>query len=270
MTDRSPVMTGGCQCGAVRYALFARPKASFCHCRMCQKAVGGPFAALAKIDKADLAWTRGQPAAYRSSSAAFRDFCAACGTPLTFRFIDAAHMEVTTGSLDRPQDAVPEANFGVESRMPWLAFAVDGTARAHHGRERETGTSGHGVPAPRSRYTRRLGTTPIVEGVFSVGGADGAQGAVHDRTQGRDEGGRRAARLYAAHDHGQAEGYRHRRPSEGHRRRPGRGGAGDAARHGEIAPRVGGALCPGQPAGTGGEGNRRDRGDRGLPAAADG
>ncbi len=126
MDERSPLMTGGCQCGAVRYALFAKPKATFCHCRMCQKAVGGPFAALSKIDKTDLAWTRGQPAAYRSSSAAFRDFCAACGTPLTFRFSDAAHMEVTTGSLDRPQDTQPVENFGVESRLPWLAFAVSG------------------------------------------------------------------------------------------------------------------------------------------------
>jgi hypothetical protein len=107
MVERAPVMTGGCQCGAVRYALFADPTSTFCHCRMCQKAVGGPFAALSKIDKADLVWTRGQPAAYRSSSAAFRDFCAACGTPLTFRFIDAKHMEVTTGSLDRPQDTHP-------------------------------------------------------------------------------------------------------------------------------------------------------------------
>ena len=120
MTERQPVMTGGCQCGAVRYALLAEPKPTVCHCRMCQKAVGGPFAALAMIQKSDITWTRGQPAAYRSSSAAFRDFCAACGTPLTFRFIDAPHMEVTIGSLDRPQDAAPVEQFGVESRLPWL------------------------------------------------------------------------------------------------------------------------------------------------------
>ena len=39
----TPVMTGGCQCGAVRYALNAQPEGSFCHCRMCQRASGGPF-----------------------------------------------------------------------------------------------------------------------------------------------------------------------------------------------------------------------------------
>ena len=38
--------TGGCQCGAVRYALLALPlEVSVCHCRMCQKASGGPIMA---------------------------------------------------------------------------------------------------------------------------------------------------------------------------------------------------------------------------------
>ena len=41
----NPVMTGGCQCGAVRYALMSEPThASICHCRMCQKAFGNYFA----------------------------------------------------------------------------------------------------------------------------------------------------------------------------------------------------------------------------------
>ncbi len=46
--------------------------------------------------------------------------------------------------------------------------------------------------------------------------------------------------------------------------------ARDAARHGEVPPRVGGAVPAGQPAGSGRQGGGRDRGDRELPAAADG
>ena len=126
MTDRAVVATGGCQCGAVRYALYAVPEASVCHCRMCQKATGGPFAALAKFAKADITWTRGAPASFRSSPAAYRDFCSACGTPLGFRYQDAPHMEVTIGSLDHPETARPERNFGVESRLPWIAELVPG------------------------------------------------------------------------------------------------------------------------------------------------
>ena len=55
-----PVLTGGCQCGAVRFALSAAPvKVSICHCRMCQKAAGAPFASFADIERSDFAWTRG-------------------------------------------------------------------------------------------------------------------------------------------------------------------------------------------------------------------
>lgn len=126
MSERKVIATGGCQCGAVRYALYAAPEGSVCHCRMCQKATGSPFAALAKIDKTDLAWTRGRPASFRSSSAACRDFCADCGTPLTFRFLDKQHMEVTIGSLDHPELAPPTVNFGTESRLPWIADLMPG------------------------------------------------------------------------------------------------------------------------------------------------
>ena len=126
MSESPVISAGGCQCGKVRYALYAEPESSLCHCRMCQKATGGLFAALAKIDKADLAWTRGQPASFRSSSAACRDFCADCGTPLTFRYLDAAHMEVTIGSLDQPERARRAMHFGVESRLPWIAELIPG------------------------------------------------------------------------------------------------------------------------------------------------
>ena len=70
-----PVLTGGCQCGAVRFAVSAAPnRVSICHCRMCQKASGAPFASFADINKEDFAWTRGKPAAFKSSSIAERDF----------------------------------------------------------------------------------------------------------------------------------------------------------------------------------------------------
>jgi len=88
-----PVLTGGCQCGAIRFALSAAPvKVSICHCRMCQKAAGAPFASLADIEHGDFIWTRGKPAAFRSSSIAMRDFCRDCGTPLSFRRIDGRRM----------------------------------------------------------------------------------------------------------------------------------------------------------------------------------
>lgn len=119
--DTKPLLTGGCQCGAVRFALTAAPvKVSICHCRMCQKASGAPFASFADIEKTDFAWTRGKPAAFRSSSIAERDFCAQCGTPLSFRRIDGARIEIMTGTFDRPDRVIPTRQYGSESRLGWV------------------------------------------------------------------------------------------------------------------------------------------------------
>ncbi|HEV8678622.1 MAG TPA: GFA family protein [Stellaceae bacterium] len=119
-------LTGGCQCGAVRYAITGPPeRVHLCHCRMCQKATGGPFAALAPVWRSDFAWTRGSPSAFVSSSLTHRDFCAACGTPLTFRYDDGETISVTLGSLDRPQDVPPVRHYGIEGRIGWLD-TIDG------------------------------------------------------------------------------------------------------------------------------------------------
>jgi hypothetical protein len=129
MYKTKPTMTGGCQCGAVRYALFETPESTICHCRMCQKAVGGPFAALCKVPAARFAWTRGEPASFESSSAAERHFCSACGTPLTFHYLDGDAIEITTGSLDEAAKVPPTINFGVEARLPWIDLLAPGRLR---------------------------------------------------------------------------------------------------------------------------------------------
>jgi len=120
---REPIMTGGCQCGAVRYALYAEPRhTSICHCRMCQKAFGNYFAALTGVRSQDFAWTRGQPGLFKSSEAVERGFCRDCGTPLSFRYVDSNRMLVSVGSLDEPAGVSPEIQYGIESRLP--AFAI--------------------------------------------------------------------------------------------------------------------------------------------------
>jgi hypothetical protein len=114
--------SGGCQCGAIRYAIngpFDNPH--ICHCRMCQKAFGNYFAALVGVRKSDLEWTRGSPAIFRSSSAVERGFCRGCGTPLSFAYVHSDHISVSIGSLDNPAVVTPEAQYGLEAQLP--AFA---------------------------------------------------------------------------------------------------------------------------------------------------
>jgi len=122
MTDkptRQVHLSGGCQCGNIRYALYAQPNnASICHCRMCQKALGNLFGAFAGVKQAEFAWTRGSPKHFNSSEAIARDFCGDCGTPLTFRYLDRDRVSVALGSLDRPAAVPITSQYGIEGRLP--------------------------------------------------------------------------------------------------------------------------------------------------------
>jgi hypothetical protein len=111
--------TGGCQCGAVRYAISAPfDNPHICHCRMCQKAFGNYFAALVGTSKAGFAWTHGEPSFFRSSAIVRRGFCKDCGTPLSFAYDTSERMAVSIGSLDRPEAVIPEMQYGIEARLP--------------------------------------------------------------------------------------------------------------------------------------------------------
>jgi len=124
MSETTTRITGGCQCGAVRYAI-AGPliQPSICHCRMCQKAFGSFFAPL--VGARDFALTRGEPAIFRSSDVVERGFCRDCGTPLSFRYLPDGEMNVSIGSLDDPSIARPIIQFGMESRIPWVGELDD-------------------------------------------------------------------------------------------------------------------------------------------------
>jgi hypothetical protein len=120
-TATGAILSGGCQCGRVRYAATGAPgDVSVCHCRMCQKAVGGPFATLAMFGPDRMRWIRGRPAVFRSSTIATRLFCADCGTPLAYVNDDTDKTEVTAGSFDTPEQIQPTRATGNERRLHWI------------------------------------------------------------------------------------------------------------------------------------------------------
>ncbi|NOZ33210.1 MAG: GFA family protein [Alphaproteobacteria bacterium] len=126
MSERQVLHTGGCQCGAVRYALYAEPvTVSLCHCRMCQKALGAMFGAFAGVPEAEFAWTRGAPAVFRSSSEATRGFCKGCGTPLYFAYDGTGRISLTTGSFDDPEKIVPKDQIEVETTVSYFHNLTD-------------------------------------------------------------------------------------------------------------------------------------------------
>ena len=119
-------ISGGCQCGAVRYRVEGKlGNASICHCRMCQKAFGNFTAPLVSVPISSLTWTRGAPGEFRSSSIVARGFCRDCGTPLYMLEDGDKHYELAICSLDDPNLAPPTKQVGIESEVGWFKALKD-------------------------------------------------------------------------------------------------------------------------------------------------
>ena len=118
--------TGGCQCGAVRFRIEGDlGEASICHCRMCQKAMGGFFGPfVGPATKGDLTWTRGERKLFQSSNKVARGFCGDCGTPLTFEY-EGQVSSVAIGALDRPGDVRLTEQLASDAQVPYFAELAD-------------------------------------------------------------------------------------------------------------------------------------------------
>jgi hypothetical protein len=152
-------LAGGCQCGAIRFATRGTAtKIGVCHCRMCQKATGGPFAVYAVFAIEKMVWTRGEPASWASSNIAERLFCARCGTHLAYRPIAKQTIELSTGAFDQPELVAPTYEVGSEGRLAWLddlnrwprktteansAIAASGGIVSHQHPDRDEALSAH-------------------------------------------------------------------------------------------------------------------------------
>ena len=124
------MLTGGCLCGAIRYAAGAGAfHESACHCSIWRRASGAPFVAWFSVPRAHLRWLQGQPARYASSGHGTRSFCARCGTQLVFEDDRSPdEVDLTTCSLDGPQRLPPQSHIYTETQVAWVKLA-DGLPR---------------------------------------------------------------------------------------------------------------------------------------------
>lgn len=135
----APRLSGGCLCGALRYEISATPVVTcHCHCSLCRRASGAPYATWTTVPLSGFRWTRGAPASFRSSARAQRDFCSACGTQITFRLNaqtdgGTATLDVTSATLDDPAQVSPTAHIWLSARVAWDTLPEDGLERFEEG-----------------------------------------------------------------------------------------------------------------------------------------
>lgn len=121
-------LTGGCQCGAVRYTVTAPPVTFYvCHCRACQRQSGSAFgeSLLVLRTSLDLAGpTSGFETLADSGNRSHRTFCAECGTRLYHRRMGAEVPTVSlkAGTLDETGWLRPVAHIWTARRQPWVTI----------------------------------------------------------------------------------------------------------------------------------------------------
>ncbi|RHW17123.1 GFA family protein [Sphingomonas gilva] len=123
-------LTGGCQCGAVRYRITGpRPAVYACHCRECQKQSASAFGMSLPVRVEHFAvegetgwWERGTDLGTRTRCY----FCRVCGSRV-YHQSSASDDRVTVkaGSLDDTGWLRPQAHLWVSRKQPWVVLDPD-------------------------------------------------------------------------------------------------------------------------------------------------
>lgn len=131
MNNKVPLpQSGGCHCGAVRYALSAPPLMIYnCHCGNCQKITGSAFTIAATIPEASLSFTRGEPKRVEwtadSGNVRFGLFCGACGSRIANGQVPSIGMlSLRAGTFDDVSWVEPVGDIWTKSAQKWVRFGA--------------------------------------------------------------------------------------------------------------------------------------------------
>lgn len=118
---------GSCLCGEVRWTVDdgAFTRMSHCHCSICRKAHGAPFATCATAPRESFHWIEGESRVVRyvSSPGFERAFCGQCGSVVPDG--SGSNMFVPAGCLDDDPGLRPSVHIYVASKAPWHVIEDD-------------------------------------------------------------------------------------------------------------------------------------------------
>ena len=129
MAESETNLTGGCACGAVRYAIDAEPIfVNNCHCSLCQKQTGSTSVVNAFYESAHVTMLSGETTSHIVKAGSGGDHvimrCASCGTALwsIYPRLGDLGVGVRAGTLDNPGAVTPDAAIFVADKMAWVTL----------------------------------------------------------------------------------------------------------------------------------------------------
>ncbi|MEM9011492.1 MAG: GFA family protein [Pseudomonadota bacterium] len=123
-------LTGGCQCGAVRYQIDRAPLGFLrCHCLECQAQSASAFGLSLYVPDGSVTFT-GRLSHWdrvtERGGTMRNHFCPTCGSRLMHeKRPEPAYLSIKAGSLDPGHGLVPVAEVWTSRRLPWIA-PIDG------------------------------------------------------------------------------------------------------------------------------------------------
>lgn len=125
--DRRP-LSGGCLCGAVRYAVADEfLYAINCHCSDCRRATGSAFKPFGGIERNKLTITAGEGEVliFGDRTANHDVHCRVCGSLLFSVVSQGTRVHVTLGTLHDAPSLRPTAHIFVADKAPWYEINDD-------------------------------------------------------------------------------------------------------------------------------------------------
>lgn len=121
----SEIITGGCQCGAIRYEFSGPvPPAYACHCGECKKQSASAFSMSLPMEY-DKLRVEGTPISFTTIAHSGRTkhnyFCEKCGTRVWHSgSFPPGSITLKVGSLDDPSGIVPLGHLWVSKKQPGI------------------------------------------------------------------------------------------------------------------------------------------------------